>query len=132
MFFPLSTHEYYTYSRAAAVGQDVRSWLAIVGLEKLSGRLVSVDGPCLLGLTCGGLLALGLNQPEANQLLQHIQWLRQGNGRLTEESASLPEEFLCPITRDIMRCPVRCQDGFVYEEVAIKGRDCFSLVYLRR
>ncbi|ETO13424.1 WD repeat, SAM and U-box domain-containing protein [Reticulomyxa filosa] len=32
-----------------------------------------------------------------------------------------PEEFLCPITRDIMKEPVICSDGFCYERTAIES-----------
>jgi hypothetical protein len=46
---------------------------------------------------------------------------------------SVPEEFLCPITCDIMRQPVRCGDGFVYEEAAIKGgKSNFFSIFLFR
>ena len=31
----------------------------------------------------------------------------------------IPEEFICPITQDVMRNPVLCSDGFVYEKAAI-------------
>ena len=32
----------------------------------------------------------------------------------------VPEEFYCPITCDLMKNPVKCSDGFTYEESAIK------------
>jgi len=32
----------------------------------------------------------------------------------------IPEEFICPITQDIMNYPVLCSDGFVYEKAAIQ------------
>ena len=36
------------------------------------------------------------------------------------EDEAVPEEFYCPITYDLMKNPVRCSDGFTYEESAIK------------
>jgi len=35
------------------------------------------------------------------------------------ESSSLPREFFCPITREVMRNPVVAQDGHTYECHAI-------------
>ena len=32
----------------------------------------------------------------------------------------IPEEFICPITQDLMNYPVLCSDGFVYEKAAIQ------------
>lgn len=34
-------------------------------------------------------------------------------------TVDIPEEFLCPITHEIMREPVTCSDGFTYEKNAI-------------
>ena len=34
-------------------------------------------------------------------------------------ASSIPEEFLCPITLDIMKDPVLCEDGYTYERSAI-------------
>jgi len=82
-----------------------------------------MTGCLLLQLTSTELLAQGLLQADADLLLQNIQWLRHGNGLAggAQPLLPVPEEFICPITCDIMRHPVRCQDGFVYEEAAIKG-----------
>jgi hypothetical protein len=110
----------------------VRAWLGSIGLD--SECLGPVTGCRLLELTSTELESLGLPQPEADRLLQNIQWLRHGNGRGAGSPEapllSVPEEFLCPITCDIMRQPVRCGDGFVYEEAAIKGGESnFSLFF---
>ena len=32
----------------------------------------------------------------------------------------IPDEFICPITQDVMTYPVLCCDGFVYEKAAIQ------------
>ncbi len=109
----------------------MRAWLGSIGLD--SGCLGSMSGWRLLQLTSAELLSLGLPQAEADRLLQNIQWLRHGNGRGAGSPEapllSVPEEFLCPITCDIMRQPVRCVDGFVYEEAAIKGGESYFSVF---
>ena len=33
---------------------------------------------------------------------------------------SYPQEFMCPITQDLMVSPVICRDGITYEESAIR------------
>jgi hypothetical protein len=109
----------------------VRAWLGSIGLD--SEGLGSMTASRLLQLTGSELESLGLPQPEADRLLQNIQWLRHGNGRGAggpeAPLLSVPEEFLCPITCDIMRRPVRCGDGFVYEEAAIKGGESYFSVF---
>ena len=37
------------------------------------------------------------------------------------DNIKIPHEFICPITLDIMREPVICEDGFTYEKSAIKN-----------
>ncbi len=37
----------------------------------------------------------------------------------TDKFDEIPEEFLCPITLDIMEDPVICEDGYTYEREAI-------------
>ena len=29
-------------------------------------------------------------------------------------------DFICPITQDVMKYPVKCSDGFIYEKAAIQ------------
>ncbi|CAM9614810.1 unnamed protein product [Phaeothamnion confervicola] len=56
------------------------------------------------------------------------QWTRNGGGRAAQGRApshdqrtqSLPEDYLCPITGDIMRDPVFTEDGHSYEREAIE------------
>lgn len=50
-----------------------------------------------------------------------LKWLKQDDLQPTgfESSATIPEEFLCPITHELMRTPVKCSDGFTYEKQAI-------------
>merc|ERR1712071_439989 len=37
-----------------------------------------------------------------------------------EGEDEVPSEFYCPITYDLMQDPVKCSDGFTYEELAIR------------
>ena len=53
-------------------------------------------------------------------MLQKIQWARFGVSASDGFVDDVPNEFLCPITCDLMVNPVRCSDGFVYEETAIR------------
>lgn len=53
-----------------------------------------------------------------------MKWLKQDELQPTTSIAdnaltNVPEEFLCPITHEIMRTPVNCSDGFTYEKQAI-------------
>lgn len=55
-------------------------------------------------------------------LRQELDWLRQDelNPKQSEEFYDqIPDEFLCPITRELMQWPVTCSDGFTYERQAI-------------
>lgn len=38
---------------------------------------------------------------------------------LTQSEIDVPEDFICPITHEIMTDPVLCEDGFSYERAAI-------------
>lgn len=38
---------------------------------------------------------------------------------LTKNECQVPEDFMCPITHEIMTDPVLCEDGFSYERTAI-------------
>lgn len=38
---------------------------------------------------------------------------------LTQKDVDVPEDFICPITHEIMQDPVMCEDGFSYERSAI-------------
>lgn len=39
---------------------------------------------------------------------------------LTKNELQVPEDFICPITYEIMTDPVMCEDGFSYERSAIE------------
>lgn len=53
--------------------------------------------------------------------LQLGQELQEGaTAAINDTEEAVPDEFYCPITYDLMKNPVRCSDGFTYEESAIK------------
>lgn len=57
----------------------------------------------------------------AEEFTSQLKWLKQDDLQPAgfESSATIPEEFLCPITHELMRTPVKCSDGFTYEKQAI-------------
>ena len=59
---------------------------------------------------------LGVSKPEAQRLLQKS---KQKDSKTRNYELEIPEEFLCPITQDVMKHPVLCSDGFIYEKAAI-------------
>ena len=38
----------------------------------------------------------------------------------TSSNDSINCDFICPITQDVMRYPVKCSDGYIYEKAAIQ------------
>mgnify|MGYP001251060049 FL=1 len=52
-----------------------------------------------------------MSKTDAQRLLQ-----RRKPKDSTRYETEIPEEFLCPITQDVMKYPVLCSDGFVYEK----------------
>jgi len=79
-----------------------------------------MSGANLLALSSQEIEELGVDETDTEKLLQKIQWARFGVNASDGFVDDVPNEFLCPITCDLMENPVRCSDGFVYEESAIK------------
>ncbi|KAG7222332.1 hypothetical protein INR49_026758 [Caranx melampygus] len=100
--------------------EDVSEWLVEEGLERLVDkfRANNIDGTELLGLTKETLASelliesIGLR----NKLLRKVEELRSELA-----SSGVPDEFLCPITRELMREPVIAADGYSYEREAIES-----------
>ena len=78
-----------------------------------------ISGKDLLKLSLKDIEALGVFGEDAGKCLQKIQWARFGGKESDGFVDDIPEEYLCPITYDLMVNPVKCGDGFVYEETAI-------------
>ncbi|XP_053140910.1 WD repeat, SAM and U-box domain-containing protein 1 [Hemicordylus capensis] len=102
--------------------EDVSAWLCKHGLEELVEifRKNNIDGGELLSLTKESLAgdlkieSLGLR----SKVLRNIE-------KLTTEMKSgcvgIPDEFLCPITRELMKEPVIAADGYSYEREAMEN-----------
>ncbi|NXU17863.1 WSDU1 protein, partial [Pardalotus punctatus] len=98
---------------------DVSAWLCEQDLSDFVGlfKMNNIDGKELLNLTKESLAnelkieSLGWR----SKLLQKIEELR------TTVSVSVPDEFLCPITRELMKDPVIAADGYSYEREAMEN-----------
>eukprot|EP00063_Salmo_salar_P053775 XP_014028610.1 PREDICTED: WD repeat, SAM and U-box domain-containing protein 1-like isoform X3 [Salmo salar] len=100
--------------------EDVLAWLSEEGLEELVTTFTTnnIDGPELLCLTKETLSSelsiesVGLR----GKVLRKVEALK---AELTGLDA--PDEFLCPITREVMKDPVIAADGYSYEREAIES-----------
>ncbi|TRY82481.1 hypothetical protein DNTS_029962 [Danionella cerebrum] len=100
--------------------EDVLSWLQEEGLEAVADIFTSnnIDGGELLSLTKETLSSdlhiesLGLR----SKIMKKIEELK-----MAPVSNGTPDEFLCPITREIMKDPVIAADGYSYERDAIES-----------
>uniref|UniRef100_H2LHA4 WD repeat, SAM and U-box domain-containing protein 1 n=1 Tax=Oryzias latipes TaxID=8090 RepID=H2LHA4_ORYLA len=100
--------------------EDVSEWLVEEGLQGLVDkfRTNNIDGTELLSLT---------KETLASELHIESVGLRSKVLRKVEELKSdsvcsgVPDEFTCPITRELMREPVIAADGYSYEREAIES-----------
>ncbi|XP_031414047.1 WD repeat, SAM and U-box domain-containing protein 1 isoform X2 [Clupea harengus] len=100
--------------------EHVAAWLAEEGLEELVSAFKghNIDGPELLSLTRDTLArelsidSVGLR----GKVMRKIEELRAA---LVGSAA--PDEFLCPITQEVMKDPVIAADGFSYEREAMES-----------
>ncbi|XP_022596136.1 WD repeat, SAM and U-box domain-containing protein 1-like [Seriola dumerili] len=99
--------------------QDVQTWLREEGLEELVGNFKAnnIDGPELSYLNKETAAELGIESVGLRgRLLRKIEALK------AEQSGSeAPDEFLCPITRELMKDPVIAADGYSYERESIES-----------
>ncbi|OCT63506.1 hypothetical protein XELAEV_18044607mg [Xenopus laevis] len=101
--------------------EKVATWLSQEGLNEVEHifKANNIDGKELLHLTKDNLLndlkieSLGLR----NKLVRRIQDLK---GSAKAELSNIPNEFLCPITWELMTDPVIASDGYSYERKAIE------------
>ena len=95
---------------------DVRTWLKSLNLTDDAGveNMCDIDGATLKYVKIHDLIKLGVHEHTAQKIYDEIKLICDNSDE------EIPPEFVCPITCDIMRCPVKCTDGFVYEETAIK------------
>ncbi|XP_009079232.1 PREDICTED: WD repeat, SAM and U-box domain-containing protein 1, partial [Acanthisitta chloris] len=101
--------------------EEVSAWLCAQDLADMVElfKKNNIDGKMLLNLTKDSLAhelkieSLGLR----SKVLQKIEELRMTR---TSASAAVPDEFLCPITRELMKDPVIAADGYSYEREAME------------
>ncbi|XP_064306958.1 WD repeat, SAM and U-box domain-containing protein 1 isoform X1 [Phalacrocorax carbo] len=101
---------------------DVSAWLCAQDLAGFVGlfKMNNIDGKELLNLTKESLTnelkieSLGLR----SKVLQKIEELRM---KMVSDSVTVPDEFLCPITRELMKDPVIAADGYSYEKEAMEN-----------
>ncbi|TKC42067.1 hypothetical protein EI555_011838 [Monodon monoceros] len=101
---------------------DVSNWLCAQDLKDLVGifKMNNIDGRELLNLTKESLAddlkieSLGL----CSKVLQKIEELRT---KMKTLSSGIPDEFICPITRELMKDPVIASDGYSYEKEAMEN-----------
>ncbi|XP_032713774.1 WD repeat, SAM and U-box domain-containing protein 1 isoform X3 [Lontra canadensis] len=102
--------------------EDVSMWLCAQGLSDLVSifKMNNIDGSELLSLTKESLTddlkieSLGLR----SKVLRKIEELRT---KVKTLSSGVPDEFLCPITRELMKDPVIASDGYSYEKEAMEN-----------
>ncbi|KAM6129923.1 WD repeat, SAM and U-box domain-containing protein 1 isoform 2-T2 [Pterocles gutturalis] len=101
---------------------DVSAWLCAQDLADFVGlfKRNNIDGKELLNLTKESLTnelkieSLGLR----SKVLQKIDELRMNT---RSAPVPIPDELLCPITRELMKDPVIAADGYSYEKEAIEN-----------
>ncbi|XP_072118092.1 WD repeat, SAM and U-box domain-containing protein 1 [Mobula birostris] len=101
---------------------DVCSWLSAEELHELVVVFKSnnIDGQELLNLTEKNLVSdlniesLGLR----NKTMRKIEELKS---KMESSCVGIPDEFLCPISREVMTDPVIAADGYSYEREAIEN-----------
>ncbi|XP_058642044.1 WD repeat, SAM and U-box domain-containing protein 1-like [Onychostoma macrolepis] len=100
--------------------EDVSEWLCDEGFEALvdTFRAHNIDGAELISLNTETLTtefnieSVGLR----GRVLRKIKDLRS-----SLMDSDVPDEFLCPITRELMKDPVIAADGFSYEREAMES-----------
>jgi len=100
--------------------RQVQAFLTKQGLDQYLKIFTDVNGQILVKLSSQNMKDMGVTEKDTIKLLQSIQWARFGSKNAAHFDDETPDEFLCPITCDLMINPVKCEDGFVYEESAIK------------
>ncbi|XP_048523830.1 WD repeat, SAM and U-box domain-containing protein 1 isoform X3 [Dendroctonus ponderosae] len=103
--------------------RDVIKWLAEISMSKIAQnvRNSGLNGEKLITLTevevCSGL---DLDEETSKVMMEELKWLKKLQLDIQAFcTVDIPHEFLCPITHEIMREPVRCSDGFTYEKNAV-------------
>uniref|UniRef100_A0A3B3ZT60 WD repeat, SAM and U-box domain-containing protein 1 n=1 Tax=Periophthalmus magnuspinnatus TaxID=409849 RepID=A0A3B3ZT60_9GOBI len=99
--------------------EDVQTWLREEGLEELVGIFKSnnIDGSELSRLNRESAAEMGIESVGLRgRLLRKVESLKAA-----QSGSDGPDEFLGPITRELMRDPVIAADGYSYEREAIES-----------
>uniref|UniRef100_A0A1Y1JZX4 WD repeat, SAM and U-box domain-containing protein 1 n=2 Tax=Photinus pyralis TaxID=7054 RepID=A0A1Y1JZX4_PHOPY len=106
--------------------EDVLKWLHEIEFTSIVPNVINLalNGQKILTLEveqiCSGM---GLDDEQEERFAKELKWLKldelQHPNVSDNQPGEVPPEYLCPITQEIMREPVRCSDGFVYEKQAI-------------
>lgn len=99
--------------------EDVQTWMCEEGLEELVGvfKANNIDGAELSHLTKETMAELGVESLGLrSRLLRKVQAVKA-----EQSSADFPDEFLCPISRELMKDPVIAEDGYSYERECIES-----------
>ncbi|XP_077283056.1 WD repeat, SAM and U-box domain-containing protein 1-like [Arctopsyche grandis] len=114
---------------------DIEQWLKEISLGKPDNMSVTqqlivkvhinnLTGKQLVGLTDEQIFNIfniaSCNDNEiVKNFMSELQWLRRTLLPINLPHVDIPHQFLCPITHDMMKDPVKCSDGFTYERRAI-------------
>ncbi|XP_076241423.1 uncharacterized protein LOC143183650 isoform X2 [Calliopsis andreniformis] len=106
---------------------DTLRWLNETGLSALARKAcaIALIGRQLLTVSeeeLIGKLQIKEDKEITEAFKTQLYWLKREDSDTMEislDDVDVPHEFLCPITREIMKEPVRCSDGFTYERGAI-------------
>ncbi|XP_026150647.1 WD repeat, SAM and U-box domain-containing protein 1 [Mastacembelus armatus] len=98
---------------------DVQTWLREEGLEELVSvfKANNIDGPELSQLNRETVAELGIESLGLRgRLLRKIKDLKA-----EQSGTEAPDEFLCPVSRELMKDPVIASDGYSYERESIES-----------
>lgn len=112
---------------------DVCNWLVTISMSQYTDNFKSndIDGTELISLSNDMLVSLKIDAlGHRNKILRAKKCISVKREYLLKDpDAGIPDEYLCPITRELMKDPVIAEDGYTYEREAIvawtsKGKDC--------
>ncbi|GFO31808.1 WD repeat, sam and u-box domain-containing protein 1 [Plakobranchus ocellatus] len=103
--------------------EDVCQWLSALGLPEHEDRFRdnAIDGKELLALTTADLETLGVVAlGHRNKIVRTRDMCKESpSPNQRAEPSNMPNEFLCPITQELMKDPVIAADGYTYDRPAI-------------
>ncbi|KAK3105791.1 hypothetical protein FSP39_005813 [Pinctada imbricata] len=108
--------------------EEVSDWLTTIGMDQYKESFLAncIDGTELVNLDDKMLDSLGVGAlGHRNKVLRAIkdeqakEKEKVKNAQLLDQG--IPDEYLCPITREIMKDPVIAEDGYTYERSAIQA-----------